>query len=88
MQFAIGMDSSCASYVGFWSLNSLLPEGLDVWGGIYNFKAKFKCAILKIKTKMSLLQFFGHISLIRLYNGPIAKMLKLAYIFALWEPKG
>ena len=38
---------------------------------MYNFKARFKCAILKIKAKMTLLQFFGHISL---GYGPISKL--------------
>ncbi len=38
---------------------------------IYNFKARFKCLILKIKAKMTLLQFFGHIFL---SYGPISKI--------------
>ncbi len=38
------------------------PERIFGGGGIYNFKAKFKWVILKIKAKMTLLQFFGHIS--------------------------
>ncbi len=37
---------------------------------MYNFKPRFKWAILKMKAKMTLLQFFGHISL---SYGPISK---------------
>ncbi len=69
--------SSCIFFVnppyaplGFWSLNSLFPEGYG-GGGIFDFKAKFKWAILKIKAKVTLLQFFGHISI---SYGPISKM--------------
>ena len=40
---------------------------------MYNFKAKFKWAILKIKAKMTLLRFFG---LISLSYGPISKKKK------------
>ena len=51
----------CSS--GILVIKQPAPRRILGGGGIYNFKARFKWAILKIKAKMTLLQFFGHISL-------------------------
>ncbi len=48
-----------------WDFGHQTACSQKVFGGvgIYNFKARFKGAILKIKAKMTLLQFLDHISL-------------------------
>ena len=80
MIYKVGHDSIMGfnpyAPLEFWSSNSLLPEGFLGDGGIYNFKARFKWAILNIKAKITLLQFFGHISL---SYGLISKFKKQAY---------
>ncbi len=52
-------------------INQPAPRRILRGGGIYNFKARFKWAILKMKAKMTLLQYFGHISL---SYGPISEI--------------
>ncbi len=48
-----------------------VPRGIFEGGGYMTSRTKFKWAILKIEAKMTLLQFFGHISL---NFGPISKI--------------
>ncbi len=57
-------QSSMGSFVIFLEL----PVGFSEGRGYMNFTTKFQWAILKLEAKMTLLQFFGHISL---NNGPI-----------------
>ena len=51
------MNMNNCHQMGSTGINSLFPEGS--WGewGMYNFKAKFKSASLKIKAKITLVRF-------------------------------
>ncbi len=58
----MGHDILLAPF-GFFSSQTPVPTAISERWVIIDFKAEFEWAILKIKAKMTLLQFFGHIFL-------------------------
>ncbi len=86
-QYQIYVENIYYYYVTYSSIKPLaplaifgsqtpVPRGIFEGGGFMTFRAKFKGAILKMEAKMTLLQFFGHISL---NFGPILKIKKQGY---------